>query len=103
MPNEKICTKIKAILAKNHSCRDNMMLTVSMIHSKELKEFGKSKNDYFDLLFSGKLSSIKTIDRMWRYVQEKNPHLRGKKWKQRQVSASEVKKEFYTQKKLFNE
>lgn len=103
MPNEKLSTKIKTLLAKNKACRDNMMLTVSMLHEMELKQFGKGKKEYFDLLFSGKLSSIKTIDRMWRYVQEKNAHLRGKKWKERQMAAKEIKKEFYQQKSLFND
>lgn len=103
MKNEKLIFRIKTILAKNKSARDNMMLTVSILHLQEMNILKVKKQNYFDLLFSNKLSSIKTIDRLWRYVQEKTPHLRGKNWGKRQIEKNIVKQDFVQQKFSFND
>jgi hypothetical protein len=76
-----------AILNKDVDARDNMLLVVKHIHEFEMRVFNIKKAKYFDALFSEKLSSFKTIDRVWRKIQEMNPKLRGKEWEQRQAQA----------------
>ncbi len=78
------------LLSKNVEARDNMMLTVQYIHDFEMAIFKVKKADYYDACFTGKLSSIKTLDRIWRKVQEEKPELRGAEWVERQVQAGRV-------------
>ncbi len=79
------------LLTKNVEARDNMMLTVRYIHDFEMGLFKIKKADYYKASFeSNKLSSIKTLDRIWRKVQEENPELRGKEWAERQVQAGRM-------------
>jgi len=80
-------------LTKNEEARDNMMYVVKAIHDYEMSVFSIDKKDYYDAVFSERLSSIKTIDRIWRKVQEENPELRGKEWLQRQIQAGVVSQE----------
>ncbi len=75
------------LLTKNSEARDNMMLTVQYVHDFEMAMFSISQSDYYSALFSGKLSSIKTLDRVWRKIQEIYPELRGSEWQERQVQA----------------
>lgn len=77
------------LLVKNEDARDDMMLAVRYIHDFEMALFGIKKSEYYEALFKGRLSSIKTLDRVWRKVQE-NPSLRGKEWLERQVQAGLV-------------
>ena len=66
--------------------------------------FYKTKEDYYECVFDAKLSSLKTIDRIWRKVQEAHPKLRGKEWTLRQVQAGLISIETIiakTQLKLF--
>jgi len=74
----------KEILSLIPDTRDDMMLLVRYVHISQMKSKSIAKPNYFDALFDGKLSSIKTIDRTWRKVQEDIPSLRGKKWGERQ-------------------
>jgi len=76
-----------SILQNNEDSRDNMMLVVKIIHDFEMNVLGKDKKDYYDCIFTDKLSSIKTIDRLWRRVQETHEELRGADWSLRQVQA----------------
>jgi hypothetical protein len=86
--NQSYISKLTiAILKNNESSRDDMMLVVKSIHDFEISILGKEKSDYYECFFSGKLSSVKTIDRIWRKIQEKKPELRGKEWDMRQVQA----------------
>lgn len=75
----------KEVLKNNKESRDNMMLVVKSIHDFEMSMFGIDKKNYYEYLFKGQfLSSIKTIDRMWRKLQEEHPELRGDEWEERQ-------------------
>jgi hypothetical protein len=78
------------LLEKNLDSRDDMMLTVQYVHDYEMAMFSISKEQYYSALFSGRLSSIKTIDRIWRKVQEDRPDLRGNEWLERQVQAGNI-------------
>ena len=75
------------LLEKNPESRDDMMLTVRYVHDYEMAMFRIPKEKYYDALFNEKLSSIKSIDRIWRKVQEDNPELRGAEWDERQIQA----------------
>jgi hypothetical protein len=75
------------LLEKNVESRDDMMLTVRYVHDFEMAMLNVKKSEYYDSLFDGKLSSIKTIDRIWRKIQEAYPNLRGKEWEYRQYQA----------------
>lgn len=75
------------VLKNNEAARDDMMIVVKTIHDFEMSMFSIEKVDYYQNFFDGKLSSIKTIDRIWRRVQEVKPELRGKDWVQRQAQA----------------
>jgi len=75
------------LLTKNTEARDDMMLAVQYIHDFEMALFGIKKYEYYEALFKGRLSSIKTLDRVWRRVQLDNPSLRGEEWLERQIQA----------------
>lgn len=82
------------LLTKNEEARDNMMLAVQYIHDFEMGIFNIKKSDYYSALFKGgKLSSIKTLDRCWRLVQQENLECRGKEWAERQVQAGRMSAE----------
>ena len=78
------------LLTKNAESRDDMMLCVRYIHDFEMALFNVNKSNYYDALFGGKLSSIKTLDRVWRRVQLEHKSLRGVEWLERQVQAGLV-------------
>lgn len=82
------------LLVKNIESRDDMMLTVRYVHDFEMALFNIPKQSYYDSLFGGKLSSIKTIDRIWRKAQMDNPSLRGAEWLQRQIQSGQCSSEF---------
>jgi hypothetical protein len=78
------------VLTHNEDARDDMMKVVQCIHTYEMAKFNITKETYYDALFGGKLSSIKTIDRIWRKVQEEKPNLRGKEWIERQILSGHI-------------
>jgi hypothetical protein len=99
---EYLSKMVIEILQNNAEARDDMMLVVKTIYDFELKALGKTKDDLYECLFSKKLSSIKTIDRIWRKVQEENESLRGIEWMLRQVQAGIISIEIVNnQLKLF--
>jgi hypothetical protein len=84
---------VKEVLQNNKESRDDMMLVVKSVHDFEMSMFGIQKSNYYDYLFKRQfLSSIKTIDRMWRKAQEDNPKLRGEDWEERQIQAGIIKR-----------
>jgi hypothetical protein len=85
MKSNYISKLIYTILKNNEDSRDDMMLVVKSIHDFELSVLGKDKSEYYECCFSGKLASIKTIDRIWRKIMEHNPELRGEEWDERQI------------------
>lgn len=98
--NRYLTRLITHILIEDESARDNWMDTIKQVHEKELSLLSYPKEMYFDVLFSKKLSNVHTIKRLWQLVQEQNPELRGKKWKERQKQGGMVAEEFAEQKFL---
>lgn len=74
--------------------RDDMFYLVKLVHDQQMKDMKIPKTKYYDYFHGERLYSIKTIDRMWRRVQEKHPELRGKMWKYRQIQAGIVAMKF---------
>ena len=70
-------------LTENEASRDNMMLVVKSIHDFEMSIKNIPKADYYDAVFNERLTTVKTIDRIWRKVMEHNPKLRGEEWEER--------------------
>jgi len=81
-----LCTHLK----ENVPSRDDMMLCVKHIHDLEMRLQGIRNEHYYDAVFNYKLSSIKTIDRIWRKLQEDIPELRGAEWELRQAQAGRI-------------
>lgn len=86
------------ILLEDEDARDDWMLTIRKVHSKELILWCYPKEDYFEAFFDNKLSNVQTIIRVWRLIQEKYPELRGKKWEERQRQGGMMAQEFAEQK-----
>ena len=97
--NKYIARFVVEILKNNVDSRDNLLIVVKIIHDFEINILEKKKEDFYDLFFSGKLSSFKSIDRTWRKVQELKPELRGKNWELRQVQSGEISIEQIANKK----
>lgn len=91
--NNYLTRLITQILTKNEEARDDWMLTIKEVHDRELMIWYMDKSEYYDALFSGRLSNVQTISRVWRWVQEKRPELRGKTWEERQRQAGMVASE----------
>jgi hypothetical protein len=86
----------KEVLLNNIEARDNMMLVVKSIHDFEMSMFQIQQDDYYNCLFNDKkLSSIKTIDRVWRKLQEDFPQLRGTEWEERQIMSGQIKRNIF--------
>jgi len=86
---------ISTILLKSEEARDDILLTIQFVHDEELLMWGILKTDYYNAFFSAKLSSVHTIARTWRLVQEKRPKLRGKLWEERQKQAGILAAEIF--------
>ena len=101
--NNYITRLIIDLLTKNTEARDDMMLSVQYVHDFEMALFGIKKSEYYNALFKGRLSSIKTLDRIWRRIQLDHPSLRGEEWFDRQIQAglAVAPPEEYGQQKLF--
>ena len=99
MESTYVSKMVAGILHQNIEARDNVYVVVKIIHDFELSVLEKDKHDYYELFFSEQLSSFKTIDRIWRKVQEEKPELRGKNWELRQVQAGKISIEVIAQKK----
>jgi hypothetical protein len=92
-----------SILTNNKESRDNWMLVVKQIHDIEMMTWGISKPDYYDALFSYKLTNPQTISRIWRKIQEHNPELRGEEWEQRQQQGGQIAQEIVFEKEKFQQ
>ena len=99
MESNYLSKMILGILSQNIEARDNVYIVVQKIHDFELSVLEKSKNDYYELFFAQELSSFKTIDRIWRKIQEERDDLRGKNWELRQVQAGKISVEVIANKK----
>jgi hypothetical protein len=106
MAKKYLYKQIRAILMNNEQSRDNVLLVIKSVHDFEMLLMNKTKADYYDMFFDKKLSSVKTIDREWRKIQEMHPELRGKEWEVRQYNAGLIALQFLSNKKqlsLFND
>lgn len=89
--NKYITARIISTLTNDKLCRDSYMRTIQMLHYEELNFMRKDTSDYYNLFFDKKLSSVNTIIRMWRKVQEVYVELRGENWEERQNQALEYR------------
>lgn len=78
----------------NEDSRDDLLLTIRLVHDGEMAQWGFNKEEYYDAVFGEKLSSVHTIRRIWQLAQEKKPELRGKTWEERQKQAGLLAQEF---------
>jgi hypothetical protein len=104
--NKYLSRLVKHTLLSNEECRDDLLLTIKNVHDKEMQIWCYNKEQYYDAFFGGNLSSVHTIGRIWRLVQERFPELRGKEWEQRQKQAGMISQEIaeikYHQIQLFD-
>jgi hypothetical protein len=88
--NDYLTKAVFDILKKNPSARDNVLECVQYVHDIDMAILFIKKTEYYDAFFGGKLSSVKTIDRIWRKIQEDVPELRGSKWEARQAQSGRI-------------
>ena len=96
--NNYISRLIKYTLLKNEAARDDVYLTIKIVHNAEMQLLCYTPENYYEAFYSGNLSSVYTIGRAWRYLQERHPELRGKEWEERQRLAGLVSKEIMEEK-----
>lgn len=105
--NKYLTKLIKHILVNDVDARDDWMSTIRQVHDKEMALWCFEKQQYYEAFFSGNLSNVHTIKRLWQLVQEKYPELRGKTWEERQrqggMIASEMVQEKILQLSLFGD
>lgn len=95
--------RVKNLLIKFPVLRDDVNLLVSVMWKADIKRMGfeitdLSGIDYSILIGKGQLTNFKTIDRMWRIVQEQVIGLRGEKWQERQNQEKRVRKDIVSDK-----
>lgn len=90
MLNNYVTKSLAKLLAENLEARDNMLICVKHIHDLEMGILGISQHEYYSAFFGEKLSSVKTIDRVWRKIQEDIPELRGLEWEARQAQSGRI-------------
>lgn len=87
-------------LKNDEASRDDFLRVVKFVHDFEMATLNIDRSMYYDAIHSdpSKLSSFKTIDRMWRKVQEDFVELRGKDWLERQVQGGQISQEMAAEK-----
>lgn len=88
--NNYLTRELFQLLKTQVSARDNMLACVQHIHNLEMKALNIPREDYYNAFFGGQLSSVKTIDRIWRKIQEDVPELRGSEWEARQLQSGRM-------------
>ena len=88
MIKEKLKKKIRTILEKQPSTRDNDNLLIAMIWSSETKE--TFTDEFLKQLAYGELTSSESIRRTRQKLQEENENLRGELYNERQRKGKEV-------------
>ena len=95
MKKRSLIREIIILLSNNLDLRDDWMGMVREIHLIQMKELGIDSKDYFYTLFyTEKLTNPQTIGRLWRLVQNERESLRGKLWKERQKQGGQISQEF---------
>jgi hypothetical protein len=90
MLNNYVTKSLFVLLKENEEARDNMLDCVKHIHNLEMLALSIPREDYYNAFFGERLSSVKTIDRIWRKIQEDVPELRGSEWEARQVQSGRI-------------
>ncbi len=88
MIKEKLKKKVRTILEKQPSTRDNDNLLIAMIWSSETKE--TFTDEFLKKLAYGELTSSESIRRTRQKLQEENENLRGDLYNERQRKGKEV-------------
>ena len=86
--------EVEKFLIKYPLLRDDderLMANIWMSHIGNLEN--KNGKDILHMLAKHQLPSYESVSRCRRKIQETNPHLRGKKWVQRQSRARKIRKE----------
>lgn len=78
-------TKVKDLLELKPIYRDDYNALLSRVWYDEMQNKSLSAIDFLHLLKNKQLSHPESIMRVRRKVQEENPHLRGKSYKQRKT------------------
>lgn len=103
--NKYLTRLITHILIDDEPARDDWMDTIRQVHDREMAIWYFTKEQYYEAFFSGHLSNVHTIKRLWQLVQEKHPELRGKTWEERQrqggMIAAEIAEDKLYQLSLF--
>lgn len=103
--NNKLSSLIKLLLELYPVLRDSDEKLVSIIWKEQLRNLGEDEiniNTFFKLLENKKLYNHDTITRHRRFIQERNPELRGEKYELQQESQTEYKKDVKESKKSDN-
>lgn len=85
----KLKDRIQSLLIKHPILRDDVHFLCSVIWKGDLRLEGKDINsmsaiELMEMVKEGRLSNFKSIDRLWRLIQERHSELRGREWNKRQ-------------------
>ena len=92
-PSGFISRFIFSVLRDIPETRDDWMLLIKLVHDTEMSVRKISREQYYEHFFNGQFSNVDSIKRIWALIQERNPKLRGVKWKERQKIAKEISKD----------
>ena len=70
--------------------RDDIMLLIGLVWDNQLIDKDMDKSSCLKVLTSGYVSNPESIRRVNAILQNKHPHLRGKKWMDRKKHAKDV-------------
>ena len=88
--NNYLTRELFELLKSQVTARDNMLECAQHVHNLEMAALNIPREDYYDAFFGGRLSSVKSIDRIWRKIQEDVPELRGSEWEARQAQSGRI-------------
>jgi len=106
MKNKGYISRMVYYILKNDvASRDEWILVLKKIHDNEMILLNIKESEYYNALFSYKLTNPQTIIRIWRKIQEHNVDLRGQEWLERQkqggIVAEAILNGQFIQSKLF--
>jgi len=89
-PSGFISRFVFSVLRDIPETRDDWMLLIKLVHDTEMSVRRIEKEQYYLYFFNNQFSNVDSIKRVWALIQERNPKLRGEKWKERQKMAKEI-------------
>lgn len=95
MVNFNVKTLVRKFLVLDERTRDNDALLCAMIWWKELKAKNMteiSAFDFFKIYATNTLTNYESVRRCRAKIQEEEPSLRGKTYKERQIKGQKIKK-----------